>query len=193
MYEFLRFYNNKGEYTNFSYDSSLDKWTGRIDMHTISVDLIESFDLFLVEEVWDNNTGNKTWTYPHGSTGTTTINASFNEKIPVPEIFVYSFTPGPTSSNIELNKSYKINYDFDSSVDIIAGPSAAYPGIKETDFINSTSLPIHIGFMPSNEDGYTSILTLKDNTNHVIAEITIYGEGEEEDERLRTLLLNRLK
>ncbi len=47
MYEFLRFYNNNGEYTNFSYDSSLDKWTGRIDMHTISVDLIENFDLFL--------------------------------------------------------------------------------------------------------------------------------------------------
>ena len=190
MYEFLRFYNNKGEYTNYSYDSSLDKWTGRIDMHTISVDLIESFDLFLVEEVWNNNTGNKTWTYPHGSTGITTINASFNSKKPVPEIFVYAFTPGPTSSNIELNKLYSIDYDFDSSIDVIAGPSGAYPGIKETGLINSTSLPIHIGFMPSDEDGYTSILTLKDNTDHVIAEITIYGEGEEEDERLRTLLLN---
>ena len=191
MYEFLRFYNNNGEYTNFSYDSSLDKWTGRIDMHTISVDLIENFDLFLVEEVWDDNSNKKTWAYPHGLSGVTGINASFNKKVPVPEIFVYSFETGPTAPNIvELNKAYSIDYDFDISSDVIAGPTAPYPGIKETTLINSSSIPIHIGFMPSQEDGYTSILTLKDNTDHVLAEITIYGEGEEEDERLRTLLIN---
>ena len=42
MYKYLRFFNKEGNYTNFEYDEVLDKWTGRVDMHTISTGLVEN-------------------------------------------------------------------------------------------------------------------------------------------------------
>lgn len=190
MYQYLRFFNNEGNYTNFEYDSTNDKWIGRIDMHTISTGLVENFDLYLLEEVWDSNNNLRTWTFPHGSTGITGMTASFDPRNPVEEIFLYEFTNGPTSSEIELNKIYSMEYDLVSSIDTIGGTSFIYPGMKITTNIVSEAMPIRIGFLPQQEKGYTSILTIKDTTGHIVAEITVYGEGEEEDERLRVMLQN---
>jgi hypothetical protein len=187
MYKFLRFFNKDGNYTNFEYDENSDKWTGRVDMHTISTGLVENYDLFLLEEVWDSNNNLRTWTSPIGTTGVTGFNVSFDPKKPVEDIFVYTFTDGPSSS-LDLNKVYNLDYDVITSSYSIGGTSFVYPGIKITSQIVSESIPLHFGFLPTTESGYSSILTIKDTNNHIVAEIEIYGEGEEEDERLKSML-----
>jgi hypothetical protein len=49
MYRNLKFFNKSGNLTNFSYDTTLNKWVGQIDMGLISVDLIASYQLFIME------------------------------------------------------------------------------------------------------------------------------------------------
>jgi uncharacterized delta-60 repeat protein len=206
MYKYLNFFNKKGEYCNFSYDPNLDKWTGRIDFNTVSEGLIEDYQLYVLEQFIDSSSGLTVLGRPHldssylpgpsapvGPSGTTAsaigVTASFDAMIPVEDIFIYNFELGATQNL--LNKYYGISYDFDyDPVQTIAGPSSTYPGIKETSNIRSEALQINIGFQPSNEDGYTSHLYLKDSSGHIFADITVYGEGEEEDERLKDMLMN---
>jgi hypothetical protein len=204
MYKFLNFFNKKGEYCNFAYDETNDKWTGRVDFGTVSEGIIEDFQLYVMEEVLNKNTDQYEFSYPLivssylpgptspvGPTGATSssvqVNAYYNPATPVEEIFLYGFELGPTS-NI-LTRSYDISYDFNfDPLLTIAGPTATKPGIKETFASNEVAMQINIGFNPTIEDGYGSTLYIKDIAGHVFAEIFIYGEGEEEDERLRDLL-----
>ena len=190
MYQYYRFYNKKGEYCNFDYDSVNDKWTGRIDMNIISEGLIENSQIYILEEIIDTSNANqKAYAYPHtsysytGSTSTT-LYATFDTNLPVEEVFIYDI--GTEDSLIKLySNEYILDYDAGPTM---AGPTAEYPFIKESSVITSKALQINIGFQPSDEDLYTSILYLKDSQDHILAEITIYGEGEAEDERLRAIL-----
>jgi hypothetical protein len=119
MYKYLRFFNKEGNYTNFEYDEVNDKWIGRVDMHTISTGLVENYDLFLLEEVWDSNNNLRTWSMPIGTTGVTGFNASFDAKNPVEDIFLYTFTTGPTSGTLDLNKVYNVNHNLTNLSKII--------------------------------------------------------------------------
>ena len=188
MYKYLQFFNKEGNYTNFEYDEISDKWTGRVDMHTISTGLVENYDLFLLEEIWDPNQNHVALSYPIGTTGVTGFNASFDIKNPVDDIFIYTFSNGPTSGILELNKVYNIDYDTITTSYIIGGTTFPNPGIKITSGAVSEALPLHFGFLPTSELGYTSILKITDTLGHIVAEITVYGEGEEEDERLKSML-----
>lgn len=188
MYKYLRFFNKEGNYTNFSYDEASDKWTGRIDMHTISTGLVENYDLFLLEEVWDPTNNLRTWSTPLGSTGITGFNASFDPKNPVEDIFLYTFTEGPTLGVPELSKVYSIDYVVPTVSYSVGGTSFIHPGIKITSSIISEAVAFHVGFLPTAELGYSSVITMKDNSGHIFAEIEVYGEGEEEDERLKSML-----
>jgi hypothetical protein len=195
MYQYYRFFNKKGEYCNFEYDSTKDKWTGRLEFQTVSEGLIEDQQIYILEEVFNTNTNSKVYVYPHsnysysGATSNDLI-ASFDTSInPVPEIFLYQIEE--SSGDAGLVKSYSVSYDLDYDL----GPTYMssnfdYPNIKSTDVINEKPLQINVAFGPTGEDLYTSVLTLKDSSNHVIAEITLYGEGLEEDERLKYLLMS---
>jgi hypothetical protein len=188
MYQYLRFFNKDGQYTNFNYDSVNDKWTGRVDMHTISTGLVENYTLYLLEEVWDTTNNLKTWAYPHINAGATGFTAEFNIKEPVEEIFLYTFTQPTDNSIIELNKIYSLGFDLETGAYTTAGATYSYPEIKEMATVRSESMPIHLGFLPMEEKGYSSILYIKDTLGSIVAEIKIYGEGEEEDERLKNIL-----
>jgi hypothetical protein len=206
MYQYLNFFNKLGEYTNFEYDSTNDKWIGRIDMNTVSEGLIEDYQLYIAEKVFDTNTNQYNLCWPHidssylpgpsapiGVSGATAnsigVTAYFDPKVPVNDIFLYTFEIGATA-NI-LNKIYSLSIDFDyDPSQTVMGPTAMDPGMKETSVVRSEVIQINIGFQPSDESAYTSILYLKDVNEHIFAEITIYGEGEEEDERLRDMLQN---
>lgn len=185
MYQYLKFFNKKGEYCNFDYDQTADKWTGRIDMHTISEGLIENQQLYILEEIVDSATGYPQYAYPHSNYGSTDrnkgISAEFNPKLPVPEIFIY-----------DINDTEFVHFDqknlgkLDYVVPLIILPNL----MKSSSVINYKALQINIAFQPSREDRFSSIMYIKDERGQVFAEIEIYGEGEAEDERLKSLLMS---
>lgn len=185
MYQYYRFYNKKGEYSNFEYNSTLDKWIGRIDMGIISEGLIEDTQIYILEEILDFSY-QKNFYYPHAIIGATdsTLKIEFDKNKTVDEIFIYNLDNGDT-----LVKSYEIEYDLDYSINTTLLPNTdQYPSIKSSDVLSSKALQINIGFNPIAEEIYQSVLYIKDETDHIVAEITIYGEGVEEDERLRSIL-----
>jgi hypothetical protein len=206
MYKYLNFFNKKGEYCNFDYDSVNDKWTGRVDFNTVSEGLIDDYQIYILEQVWDSNSDQLAVVWPHidssylpgatspvgpsGSTATSIgVTAAFNPLTPVDDIFMYDFVVGPSANVLTKYYNYEYDFDYDPSQTIM-GSTSAYPGMKITSVVRSEALQINIGFQPSNEDGYSSMVYLKDVAGHTIAEIEIYGEGEEEDERLRDMLVN---
>jgi hypothetical protein len=204
MYKYLNFFNKKGEYANFQYDETNDKWIGRIDFNTVSEGIVEDFQLYIMEEVY--NPSNLVYemayplidvsylpgpTSPIGPSGATAdsvkIKASFDPIYPVEDLFIYDFDLGPTANT--LNKYYELDFDFIYDVNqTVAGNNALKPGIKQTTTSFSNALQINLGFEPSSEQAYESVLYLRDISGHLFAEILLYGEGEEEDERLRDLL-----
>jgi hypothetical protein len=198
MYKYLNFFNKKGEYANFQYDETYDKWIGRVDFNTVSEDLVEDYQLYIMEEVYNTATSQYEFAYPlldssllPGPTGSTAnavkVKAAFDPILPVPELFVYDFDLGPTTNT--LNKYYEYEYDLVYDVtQTIAGTAAPKPGIKQTIVSYSNPLQINLAFEPSEENAYGSVLYFQDSTGHIFAEILLYGEGEEEDERLRDLL-----
>jgi len=175
-YKHLKFYNKTGDYANFQYDTDSDKWIGRCDMHTISVDLVESYILYIGETVECNNI--EVLNFPIGVTYT----AYFDVLKPVPEIFTYNITDDQT-----LVKLYSNDFSL-SNISTTLGVNDIKI-VNESD-VQSKVLNINIGFLPIADLSYTSILYLKDSNDHIFAEIEIYGEGESEDERLRDMLIN---
>ena len=187
-YQYLRFFNKRGEYCNFNYDESNDKWIGRIDMQTVSEGLFESEQIYILEEIFDTTQNQKTFAYPHtiNSSINPTFKAYFDSKInPVPQISLFDVT----SSDLSTFYEQEFNIDNDPS-QTIAGPTFAYPNIKESSVINHASLQINVAFGPTGEDSYKSILYIEDGDAKTVAEITFYGEGETEDERLKALLMS---
>jgi hypothetical protein len=184
MYQYLKFFNKKGEYCNFDYDETTDKWSGRIDMHMISEGLIENQQLYILEEIVDSATGYSQYAYPHSNYGSTArnegITARFDPKLPIPEIFIYDITDTEFVHFAHKNLG---KLDYDSSQTILPN------GMKSSSVINSKALQINIAFQPSREDGFSSIMYIRDEMNLIFAEIEIYGEGEVEDERLKSLLM----
>lgn len=206
MYKYLSFFNKRGEYCNFQYDETEDKWSGRVDFNTISEGLIDDYQIYVLEQVLDSNTNQVVVAWPHidtsylpgptspvGSSGATAtsigMTSFFDPLIPVDDIFIYDFVVGATEN--VLNKYYQYGFDFDfDTTQTILGSTSAYPGMKSTSVVRSEAMQINIGFQPSKENGFSSRLYLKDVTGKVFADIEIYGEGEEEDERLKDMLIN---
>lgn len=198
MYKYLNFFNKKGEYANFEYDETYDKWIGRVDFGTVSEGIIEDFQLYILEEVYNTNSGQIEYTYPQidnslvpGPTGSTSgsikLSAYFDPSFPVEDLFIYTFDLGPTTNT--LSKLYDIEYNFAYDPGQTIGASAGnYPNIKNTTLSYPTPIQLNLAFQPSKEDGFSSVLYMEDSSGHIFAEILLYGEGEEEDERLRDLL-----
>lgn len=206
MYKYLNFFNKKGEYCNFTYDETNDKWIGRVDFGTVSEGIAEDFQLYLLTEVYNTNDLIYEMSYPHidtsllpglgspvGPTGATAdsikVTAYFDASKPVEDLFIYDFEIGGTS-NI-LNKVYSMDYEFIYDVNqTITGGTGSTAGMYRTTVSPSNPLQINLGFIPSSENGFSSNLYIKDISGHIFAEVLLYGEGEEEDERLKDLLTN---
>jgi hypothetical protein len=187
MYKYLNFFDKKGEYCNFEYLEASDKWVGRIDFNTVSEGLIEDFQLYIMEEVYNSTSQSYEYAYPIGSTSLPSNGATayFTSTNPIKEIFLYDFDLGATANT--LTKSYSMGYDL-GSVAYSIGTSGVKDGIKEVTTINSIPIQVNLGFSPMTEKGYSSVVFIKDASDNVFAEILLYGEGEEEDQRLRDWL-----
>ncbi len=58
-YSWLRFFNKEGEDLNFTYDAVKDKWTGSVYLNQVSTGLIEYEPVYVLEEIYDEATGEK--------------------------------------------------------------------------------------------------------------------------------------
>lgn len=222
-YKYLNFFDKKGVYCNFDYDETLDKWTGRIDIDVVSEGLIEDYQLFIMEEVYNKEQDqyeftkpilNSTYIAPYGpesadiiletdyvTSGATSYESysfsiaknftcEFQNDVPIPEFFLYDFNLNKKGESL-LEKSNKVSYEIDSVSSYTESPiNSTNPGIKilNTIDINANPLQINIGFAPEGEDLFGNFLYIKDAVGHVIAELFVYGESIEEDERLSNLL-----
>jgi hypothetical protein len=206
MYQYLRFFNKKGEYCNFEYDSANDRWIGRVDFQTVSDGLIEDYQIYVLEQMFDTTNNLVVMAWPHidssylpgpsapvGPSGATAasigVTARFDPLLPVDDIFLYDFNLGPTTNILEKYYNYGFDFDYDPSQTLM-GATSQYPDMKMTSVIRSEALQINVAFQPSEENGFTSHLYLQDITGKIFADIEIYGEGEEEDERLKDMLIN---
>ena len=187
MYKYLNFFDKKGDYCNFEYLEASDKWVGRIDFNTVSEGLIEDCQLYIMEEVYNSTSQSYEYAYPIGSTSLPSNGATayFTSTNPIKEIFLYDFDLGATANT--LTKSYSMEYDL-GSVAYSIGTPGVKDGIKEITTINSVPIQVNLGFSPMTEKGYSSVVFIKDSDDHIFAEILLYGEGEEEDQRLRDWL-----
>jgi hypothetical protein len=105
------------------------------------------------------------------------------------EHFQYGFSANPTADNWLVKERQK-NYGLEINSFTIVGVTGNDPGMKIVDEVRSEALQINIGFQPSTEANYSNWLTIEDGLGHVIARIEVYGEGENEDERLKDILQN---
>lgn len=178
MYKFLRFFDKTGTYCNFEYDATNDKWTGRFDFGTISEGLALVQSLYVLEEVFNSTEGMVDYSLPIIS-GIAEFTGSFVKTPLVEDIFMFS----PTQE--ELQRSYQNTFSI-SSQPFTTDPN----GRKIVSQTTHTALQVDIGFLPSIEEAYQTIFYLKDVTGNIILELTLYGEAEGEDERLRDLLMS---
>lgn len=187
MYKYLNFFNKKGEYFNFEYLTDKDKWVGRVDFGTVSEGLFEDFQIYIMEEVYNSSDQNYEYSYPikNVSLSSSIFTGDFDKTKPVPELFLYQFDANIVSN--PLNKLYSSDFNFDI-VSYSIGSTGIKDDIKEVSSVEPKALQINVGFSPISETGYSSVLYLYDSNNHVFGEILLYGEGEEEDERMRDYL-----
>ena len=54
-YSKLRFFNGVENELNLNYNSTDERWSGRVFLPEVSVGLYESFNLFIIEELVDAN------------------------------------------------------------------------------------------------------------------------------------------
>ena len=173
MNQYLKFYNKKGEFcNNFTYDPLSNSWSGRIDFFTMSEGLIENFQIYVLEEVFNSNTDQIENSLPLFNEWTVQL-----QKTPeVSEFFIYDVT----SSILSKYQSFALNGSEQ-------GWSPLENGMKEVEYSISAALQLNLGFQPSKEDGFETTLTISNGSN-LVATFTLYGEGEGEDERLKDLL-----
>ena len=184
MYRNLKFFNKSGNLTNFSYDTTLNKWVGQIDMGLVSVDLISSYQLFVMEDVLDVTDSTVKLSYPIKDTNSLDYIVKFKDS--VDDIFIYNFTTDDENDIDVLEKSYESYMGLkDSSFTVV-------DNIKNVSSIDLRAASINLALWPRAEDSFFNTILIIDpnNSNHVIGEFNVYGESEGEDERLTTMLTN---
>jgi len=194
MYKYLNFFNKKGEYFNFEYLEDSDRWIGRVDFNTVSTGLIEDYQIYIMEEVFNTTTNQYEYTYPivdssiYPGLGATAPNLELEAYFKVPyteSIFLYNFDINDQENVLEKFQSLKYDFEY---LPYATGGSGIKDDIKEVNDTNPYAIQVNLGFAPTEEIGYEKILYVKDASGHILAEILVYGEAEEEDERLRDWL-----
>lgn len=108
------------------------------------------------------------------------------------EHFIYGFQVGPTAGDVDqwLVKERIRAYPLEIASYSTFGGTGSTAHMKYMSNPRSEALQINVAFQPSGEANYSNWLTIQDVAGHVIARIEVYGEGENEDERLKDILQN---
>lgn len=196
----LRFFDKKGQYLNFDYNSDIDLWTGEIILDQISVNLFEVFQLFILEEVKLNGFNTTQYTFPVSKEASSgfTWECGWLEEDPIEfKFFQYDKTklvsnssslvePVTQGPDVEFLDGLNIKLNESNFVSLNSGND--YTTVNS---INSSPLELNISFSAETEDTFKRTLYIKDNlTCKNIAEIVISAESIGEDIRFKTMIEN---
>lgn len=190
-YNKLRFFDSESNDLNLLYNSDNELWEGVCYLPKVSVGLYETLTIYILEEV-QGTLGNTKYVMPISEkTGGSKFKFKFFSGYEYSEdIFMYDAIN--VDGRLEIQKKDEVTFDL---LDSNLSTSVNRNGFK---VINSTvlmtPLKCNIALM-SHVDNYHTrlldIIEIDDAGNEVIiATIRIYGETEEEDERLAVLLSN---
>ena len=202
-WKYLQFFDKNGKNYNFDYDEDLDKWSGEIYLPKVSRDLFEVAQFFIIQEFVNSNSGIKEFGFPHdqeSSTGTGSTGGWSIEwaEIDPTEFKIFQFDKEyvsgiDTSLDLQVSDGPDIEFYTTLDVDLDYDPNQTTDsqGYLTTSIIRSESLQLNISFSSNTEDTYRRTLIIRDkSTNLVVADIIIYAESVDEDERLKVLTEN---
>lgn len=190
-YKNLRFFDSESNDLNLLYNSTTNIWEGICYLPNVSVGLYETLTIYILEEVVGPLGNTKFVTPISENTGTSTFKFEFFSGYDFSDdIFLYSAKNNNGQLEIQKDKVQRhILLDSGSSTGVDQN------GVK---IINST-LPLNpikcnVALMSTEDNFHTRLLDItevdSEGVETLIATIRIYGETEEEDERLSVLLSN---
>lgn len=203
-YQNLRFFNGTSGELDFSYDSTLELWTGSIYLPKVSVGLYETANLFVFEEVVTSS-GVLEYVRPISENATDNLflfdlesNLDFSEDITLYDIDIINneynvleFTSYSEEILSYASSTNNVVYQQTNHTTNVIGETHEYKEV--VDSIDKTPLSCNIALRSDIEGIHTRTLNIfaeEDSTYVHIAKILIYGETEAEDERLSVLLSN---
>ncbi len=180
-YSWLRFFNKKGEDLNFSYDAEKDKWSGTVYLDEVSTGLIEYAPVYVLEEVYNQVTGETIFRKPKKANLTpwcpssteTNILAKWFDNTPgstadnVDEFFLWDIDgyPGPDPTIVKYDE---LDIDLGDFTGDLIGPSgggATGQPVQDagsvTPFLDE-ALSLRVGLQSEIEDSFTRTLELID-------------------------------
>jgi hypothetical protein len=190
-YNKLRFFDSESNDLNLLYNSDNELWEGICYLPKVSTGLYETLTIYILEEV-QGNLGNTKFVMPVSEKiGGSKFKFKFFSGYEYSEdIFMYDATN--VAGRLEIQKKDEVIFDL---LDSNSSTGTNQDGFK---IINSnipmTPLKCNIALMSHVDNYHTRLLDIIevdiDGNETIIATIRIYGETEEEDERLAVLLSN---
>ena len=177
-YKNLQFFNKEGINLNFEYSIDNDSWEGSLYFKEISTGLFSVDTIRIVEKIKINSKFR--WNIPvyKGDSTDKFWSASFYEEN---SFSLFKVLP---SNEVELLQSSEVYPRLDSS------------GYLDTEgYWNSSQhiklcIDLNLSFSSSEEGEFNNILYLRDEDNHVVCKVFLYGETIGEDERLSIISSN---
>ncbi len=189
-YNKLRFFDSESNDLNLLYNSETNIWEGVCYLPTVSTGLYETLTIYILEEV-EGQLGNTKYVTPIAeNTAPTSFKFKFFSGYDFSEdIFMYGAKN--VNGQLEIEKIEEQSFDL---LDVGASVGTTIDGFK----IIGGNLPLNpikcnIALMSNIDNYHTRLLDIfevVDGVETLIATIRIYGETEEEDERLAVLLSN---
>ena len=190
-YKNLRFFDSESNDLNLLYNSDKNIWEGVCYLPNVSVGLYETLTIYILEEVVGPLGNTKFVTPISENTGTSSFKFEFFSGYDFSEdIFLYS--ANNNNGQLEIQKDKIQTFTL---LDSGSSTGVDQSGVK---IINST-LPLNpikcnVALMSNEDSFHTRLLDIteisEEGVETLIATIRIYGETEEEDERLTVLLSN---
>lgn len=190
-YNKLRFFDSESNSLNLVYNSDRELWEGNCYLPEVSTGLYETLTIYILEEV-KGQLGNTKYITPISeNTGVSRFNFKFISGYDFSEdIFLYGSKEVNSRQEIEILEEFNADL-LDSSTSTGVNPD----GFK-TIGSNIPLIPIkcNVALMSERDHYHTRVLSITEidslGNENAIANIRIYGETVEEDERLEVLLSN---
>jgi hypothetical protein len=175
----LLFFDKKGESYNLSWNST-GYWEGADYFLPVSTALFDNSNIFILEKVSEG--ANTSYKFPLMEEGSK-FELIWKTAEAKDSLFLFTISVEGEGEDavrfITKQESLQINYtDFSQ---------------ESGDLDLSYPLQVNVAFTPTEERAYSRVLQLyytNDSGTNLVLEMTFYGEGEDEDERLRVWLEN---
>ncbi len=186
MNRYLNFFDKRGDLLNAVHDEVTDSWSTHFDYGLVSAGIVEDLQVYVLEEVWNSSTGRVEHSFPIAPSGSTAPWLASMGPTGATEHFLYGFTAGATG-DVWLVKDGTRQFQLQQQSYVVMGPTDSHPGMKVVDQVRSEAMQVNLAFHPSGEAIYRNEVVVAGVSGPVLA-VSLYGEGEGEDERLAEVL-----